>query len=104
MLGWALFGGLLIVGCVLLFAISDTYVPQRTPGRRLMPYLLFLPVIAMTALLWVTGRLPAPGWRALLPGRGRALAAGLLLAMPDGGRGLGIAVGRRPAPTTATPP
>jgi hypothetical protein len=35
----------------------------------------------MTATLWVTGRLLAPGWRALLPGRGRAVAAGLALAL-----------------------
>ncbi len=80
-LGWALFGVFLVVGCLLLFAIADTYVPQRTPGRRLMPYLLLLPVVAMTCLLWVAGRLLAPGWRTLLPGRGRALAAGLALAI-----------------------
>jgi hypothetical protein len=84
-LGWALFGGLLITGCLLLYALSDTYVPQRTPGRRLMPYLLLLPVVAMTATLWVTGRLLAPGWRALLPGRGRAVAAGLVLALLTAG-------------------
>ena len=50
-----------------------------------MPYLLFLPVVAMTATLWVTGRLMAPGWRALLPGRGRVVAAGLALALLTAG-------------------
>jgi hypothetical protein len=84
-LGWALFGAALIVGCLLLFAVSDTYVPMRTPGRRLMPYLLFLPVVAMTGALWVVGRLSAAGWRMLLPGRGRALAAGLALALLTAG-------------------
>ena len=84
-LGWAIFGAGLIVGCLLLFAIADTYVPGRTPGRRLMPYLLFMPVVAMTTALWVTGRLLAPAWRTLLPGRGRALAAGLGLALLTAG-------------------
>ncbi len=84
-LGWGIFGVGLIVGSLLLYAIADTYVPQRTPGRRLMPYLLLLPVVAMTAALWVTGRLLAPAWRALLPGRGRALAAGLALALLTAG-------------------
>ena len=81
LLGWAVFGGLLIAGSIVLFALSDTYVPQRTAGRRLMPYLLLLPVATMTALLWVLGRVSAPAWRALLPGRGRALAAALTLAV-----------------------
>jgi hypothetical protein len=81
LLGWAVFAGLLIAGSIVLFALSDTYVPQRTAGRRLMPYLLLVPVVAMTALLWIVGRLAAPAWRALLPGRGRAIAAGLALAV-----------------------
>ncbi len=84
-LGWALFGVGLIAGCLLLYAVAGTYVPERTPGRRLMPYLLLLPVVAMTVSLWVIGRLLAPGWRALLPGRGRALAAGLALALLTAG-------------------
>jgi hypothetical protein len=81
LLGWAGFAGLLVAGSILLFASSDTYVPQRTAGRRLMPYLLLVPVVAMTALLWIVGRLSAPAWRALVPGRGRAVAAGLALAV-----------------------
>ncbi len=83
LLTWAVFGAVLMAGSVLLFALSDTYVPQRTAGRRLMPYLLFVPVVAMTALLWVVGRLTAPYWRALMPGRNRAqaVAAGLALAV-----------------------
>jgi hypothetical protein len=81
LLCWAAFAGVLIAGSIVLFALSDTYVPQRTAGRRLMPYLLLVPVVAMTALLWILGRLSAPAWRALLPGRGRALAAGLALAV-----------------------
>lgn len=85
LLGWAVFAGLLIAGSVVLFALSDTYVPQRTAGRRLMPYLLLVPVVAMTAGLWIVGRLSAPGWRALFPGRGRALAAGLALAVLTAG-------------------
>jgi hypothetical protein len=84
-LGWALYGAFLVVGCLLLYAIADTYVPQRTPGRRLMPYLLILPVVAMTLLLWLVGRLLVPAWRTLLPGRGRALVAGLALAILTAG-------------------
>ena len=84
-LGWALFAAGLVIGCLLLFAIADTYVPGRTPGRRLMPYLLFVPVVAMTVVLWVIGRLLAPAWRVLVPVRGRALAAGLALALLTAG-------------------
>ena len=86
-LAWAIFAALLVAGSVLLFAVSDTYVPQRTAGRRLMPYLLLVPVVAMTLLVWITGRLAAPFWRALLPGRGsgRAIAAGLALAVLTAG-------------------
>jgi hypothetical protein len=84
LLTWAVFAVLLVAGSVLLFTLSDTYVPQRTAGRRLMPYLLFVPVVAMTLSLWIAGRLTAPYWRALLPGRGegrrRAVLAGLALA------------------------
>jgi hypothetical protein len=85
LLTWAVFAALLIAGSLLLFALSDTYVPQRTAGRRLMPYLLFVPVVAMTVLIWIAGRLTAPYWRALFPGRGegrrRAVVAGLALAV-----------------------
>lgn len=87
LLAWAIFAVLLVAGSLLLFAVSDTYVPQRTAGRRLMPYLLFVPVMAMTVLVWLTGRLAAPFWRALLPGRPgrRAVAAGLTLALLTAG-------------------
>ena len=46
-----------------------------------MPYLLIVPVVAMTALLWLLGRLTAPAWRALLPGRGRGRAVAAALAL-----------------------
>ena len=85
LLTWAVFAALLVAGSVLLFALSDTYVPQRTAGRRLMPYLLFVPVVAMTVLVWIAGWVTAPYWRALLPGRSgsgrRAVAAGLAMAV-----------------------
>ena len=81
LLGWALFGVLLMAGSVALFALSETYVPQRTAGRRLIPYLLLLPVVSLTVGLWILGRWSAPAWRALFPARGRALAAALALAM-----------------------
>jgi Dolichyl-phosphate-mannose-protein mannosyltransferase len=85
LLTWAIFAAALVAGSLLLFALSDTYVPQRTAGRRLMPYLLFVPVVATTLLLWIGGRLAAPYWRSLLPGRGRAIAAGLALAVLTAG-------------------
>jgi hypothetical protein len=81
LLTWAVFAALLIVGSILLFELSHTYVPQRTAGRRLMPYLLMVLVVAMTVCLWILGRLTAPAWRALLPGRGRAVAAAVALAV-----------------------
>ena len=74
----AVFGVGLAVGAYLLFAISDTYVPMRTGPRRLMPYLLVLPVVAGVVLLWLADRLLRPGWRALLP-RGAPLASALAL-------------------------
>jgi len=83
LLAWAIFAVLLTAGSIVLFALSDTYVPQRTAGRRLMPYLALVPVVAATFLVWIAGRSVAPFWRALLPGRGagRAVAAGLALAV-----------------------
>ena len=83
LLGWAVFAVVLVVGSLLLFELSHTYVPQRTAGRRLMPYLLLVPVVATTVLLWLLGRVTAPAWRALLPGRGhgRAVAAALALVV-----------------------
>jgi hypothetical protein len=80
-LAWWVFALLLVAGSLLLYLVSDTYVPARTPGRRLLPYLLFVPVVAMLVVLWAVDRLIRPGWRALLPRRGRALAAGLALAV-----------------------
>jgi hypothetical protein len=41
---WLTFGGALVLGSYLLFAISDTYVPQRTGGVRHRPSLVFIPV------------------------------------------------------------
>ena len=81
LLGWACFAVVLVVGSLLLFELSQTYVPQRTAGRRLMPYLLIVPVVAMTVILWLLGRLAAPGWRALFSrgGRARVVAAALAL-------------------------
>ena len=43
LLGWAAFAVVLVVGSLILFELSHTYVPQRTAGRRLMPYLLIAP-------------------------------------------------------------
>ncbi|MFH1475343.1 MAG: hypothetical protein ABIG85_05730, partial [Chloroflexota bacterium] len=77
----AVFGVGLAAGAYLLFAISDTYVPMRTGPRRLLPYELVLPVVAATTLLVLGDRLLRPGWRALLPRRGAALAAGLAMTL-----------------------
>jgi hypothetical protein len=77
----AVFGAGLAAGAYLLFAISDTYVPMRTGPRRLLPYELVLPVVAAVILLVLGDRLLRSGWRALLPRRGAALAAGLAMAL-----------------------
>ncbi len=74
------FGACLVAGAYLLFAISDTYVPMRTGPRRLMPYLLVLPVVAAVVLLALADRLLRPGWRALLP-RGATAASALALLL-----------------------
>ena len=50
LLTWAVFAAVLIVGSIILFELSHTYVPQRTAGRRLMPYLLMVPVVAHDGL------------------------------------------------------
>jgi hypothetical protein len=81
LLGWACFAIILVVGSVLLYELSRTYVPQRTAGRRLMPYLLLVPVVAMTTILWLLGRLTSPAWRALFPASGRLRAAAAALAL-----------------------
>jgi hypothetical protein len=77
---WLAFGVGLFVGSYLIYALSDWYVPQRVGGRRLVPYELFVPVIAATIALWATGR----GWRAIgarLPRRGARLLPTLLGAL-----------------------
>ena len=78
---WAVFGAAIFAGSYLLFAISHTYVPQRTGPRRIMPYELLVAVGAGTFLLWGLDRLAVRGWRALLPYRGAMLAAGTALAI-----------------------
>jgi hypothetical protein len=78
---WWVFGVVLLVGSVLLFLVSKTYVPARVGPRRLMPYELIVPVISAVALLFVADRLLRPGWRMLLPHRGATVAAGLALAL-----------------------
>ena len=69
LLGWALFAVVLVAGSLVLFELSNTYVPQRTAGRRLMPYLLIVPVVAMTAVLWLLGRLDRAGMAGAPAGR-----------------------------------
>ncbi len=80
----AVFGVALVVGAYLLFAISDTYVPMRTGPRRLMPYVLVLPVVAAVVVLWLVDRFLRPGWRALLPRRAAAASALALLVLTFG--------------------
>ena len=99
-LTWTVFGVAIFAGSYLLFALSHTYVPQRTGPRRIMPYELFIAVGAGIFLLWGFDRLAAPGWRALLPHRGAMLAAGTALAILCTGDGLGRPGdrARRPGP------
>jgi hypothetical protein len=78
---WIVFGVVLFAGSYLLFLLAHTYVPARTGPRRLMPYELFVPVLAATFGLWALDRLLRRGWHALLPRRGRMLAAGIVLAV-----------------------
>jgi hypothetical protein len=78
---WAVFGVVLFAGSYLLFLLAHTYVPARTGPRRLMPYELFLPVLAATWALWALDRALRRGWQALLPRRGRMRAAGIVLAV-----------------------
>lgn len=80
-LTWAVFGVALAIGAYLLFAISSTYVPRRVGPRRLIPYELFLPVIAGMLGLWLLDRVIRPGWQALVPARRAMLPAGLALAI-----------------------
>ncbi len=82
----AVFGAGLLVGAYLLFAISHTYVPQRTGPRRLVPYELLVPVVAAVVVLWGVNRVLVPGWRALIPRRRTAMAvSGAFLAVVTAG-------------------
>lgn len=66
---WLVFGVGLVAGSYLIYLLSDWYVPQRVGGRRLVPYELFVPVIAAAVVLWaadkgrraVRSRLSKPG-------------------------------------------
>jgi hypothetical protein len=78
---WGVFGVVLFAGSYLLFLLAHTYVPARTGPRRLMPYELFVAVLAATWALWAVDRALRRGWHALLPRRGRMLAAGILLGV-----------------------
>ncbi len=84
-LTWYVFGVALAVGSVILFVMSDTYVPQRVGPRRLMPYELFPPVAAAVIGIWIVDRLARSGWAALLPRRGRMVAAGVALSILGAG-------------------
>jgi hypothetical protein len=66
---WLVFGPGLIAGSFLLFAISDTYVPQRVGGRRLVPYEVLVPVMTTTVLAWLAHRVvfPRPSRRRAWP-------------------------------------
>ena len=64
---WLTFGIGLFAGSYLVFALSDWYVPQRVGGRRLMPYELFVPVVAATLTIWLADGWLRPIW-ARLPG------------------------------------
>jgi hypothetical protein len=82
------FGIGLVVGSWLLFARSDTYVPARAGGRRLVPYELFVPVVCLAVLAWlVDRRLLGPGLGRLARGVGRSArtaaraGVGLLLVL-----------------------
>lgn len=85
------FSLVLAAGSLLLFALSDTYVPARVGPRRLMPYELLLPVTAAVLVLWGVNQALRDGWRAVLPprrsfGRSRAMAAaGIALAVLTAG-------------------
>jgi hypothetical protein len=66
---WLVFGVGLLVGTWLLFERSDTYVPARTGGRRLLPYELFLPVVAVIVVSWCLDRKVLAAWVGRLAGR-----------------------------------
>jgi hypothetical protein len=77
----AIFAVGLLAGSLVLFALSSTYVPERTGPRRLMPYEMLVPVVAATLVLWGVGRILRPGWRALVGRRGEMLASGVTAAI-----------------------
>ncbi len=60
---WLVFGVGLFVGSYMIYAVSDWYVPQRVGGRRLVPYELFLPVMAAIVALWALDRGLSSMWR-----------------------------------------
>ena len=62
---WLTFGIGLFAGTFLIYTLADTYVPQRVGGRRLLPYELFVPVIAATVSLWAADRWLRPAWARL---------------------------------------
>ena len=62
---WLIFGVGLFAGSYLIYAVSDWYVPQRVGGRRLMPYELFVPVVAAVVGLWAADRWLRPAWARL---------------------------------------
>ncbi len=62
---WLTFGIGLFAGTFLIYTLADTYVPQRVGGRRLLPYELFVPVIAATVSLWAADRWLRPVWARL---------------------------------------
>ena len=71
-LGMLATGCAIAAGSVLLFAIADTYVPQRVGPRRLVPYELFVPVSAAIVALFVLHRALRPAWAALLASGSRS--------------------------------
>ena len=86
LLTWWVFGAALLAGSCLLFAISDTYVPQRVGPRRLMPYELFLPVVAAAWALWAIDRAPRAWLAGAAAGRGgRCSRPGAALAILGAG-------------------
>jgi hypothetical protein len=74
------FGVGLLAGSWLLFARSETYVPARTGGRRLMPYELLVPVMSLLLLVWLVDRWVVRRWHlregALAGHRSRAILRG----------------------------
>ncbi len=73
---WLIFGVGLFIGSWLLFERSDTYVPARAGGRRLMRYELMVPVMAAVIAAWmVDRRVLAAALRSRFPGWAGAIRA-----------------------------